>query len=1279
MGMGARTTVFAISDNARASRPWYRAAALLAGCLLSRAIAAGGSPPLVHAPLIFYPGEGAWHGVGPETAVTMQGTEIDVRTGSGRLTVVYEGASRQSRMSGCGAPTATFNSLRGSQPSQWRTGVAGYDCILAEGLYTGIDLRLSGPAGRLKSDFLVRPGTRPDVIAFRHAGALRTRVVDGGALVSDIPGGGQWRDERPYAYQESSGRRVEVDAAYEVGTDGLVRFRLGYYDAQLPLVIDPVISFSTLLGAAGISSATAVAADSSGYVYVAGYADTAGMPLAGAQKSAPTGVDVYVAKIDPATGRIVYATYLGGGWDDRAAAIAVDSHGNAYLAGTTASPNFPVKLASQTALSGYRDAFLLELDATGGLVFSTFYGGTDADSATALRLSGTTLWMAGDTSSLTLPGTPGAQAANSGVQDGFVASFSTAGEPLTATFVGGAARDSVRALALGGDGTVYVGGLTESPSLNGAAGGFQSTLRGAQDGFIARFSGNLQTILNSTYVGGTGGGGATVESVAALAVDALQNVYAAGNTPSPDFPCVSGWACTFGGQQDGFVLKASKDLSTLTWSTYLGGAGKDYANALVYEPAGTLAVAGSTTSPDFPSVAPLQAGYAGGTGDAFLARISADGRTVPLATCLGGSGADGAYALTLGSDGTLTLAGQSGSLNYPQVKVIQTPVGVALRMFVTRVASSNLPSLDGVTAVLGPGWAQTFTFTVSHPSGWNAIARMELLIASSTTATSTCRLLFHRDTNTLDLDDNGTWKPVHIGLPEWAANSNCLLYGKASTASTSGNALTISAVLQFGGGFTGSRNLYMNAAGWDNAATGYVQKGAWMVTTAANQWPSASSVTPASGGGASQVFRFTLTDRNGGSDITRSRFIFNTSLVEAGGCSILYEHLSDYVMLAPDQGGGWLGGGQAGSGATLQNSYCRVNLAGTSSTVSGNDRIVNLDITFLPGFQGRKQIYALAADLSENGYAWLPVGEWNPTVGAVNQAPVWVWMMQSGASGPSVALVADFVDPEGASDIASLRLHINSGLGTTGACSLRYDAAADAVYLLNDAGSSWLGPATPGSAAVLQNSQCRFAMTDVRASLFAGDIRLAAIPQFQPSFSGSKTIYVQAADKSGLSSSWVQSGNFTAAATGPNHAPLAAFMTPTSAIGSRQQFTLAFADANGASDINSAQILMNSYPFIQQGCYLLLYKPGNLVYLADDTGSNFAPVRLGASETARNSQCTLYGATSSVTSSGNLVLLTLDLSFTMAFESLRYFWANVTDVSGVTGPSPTLGQYGVVP
>jgi hypothetical protein len=1277
--MGERTTDLAGMDAAGGHRRRRRAAALLAGCLWLPASLAGAAPPLIHAPLIFYRDAGAWHGAGPEMAVTVRGPEIGVGAGSGSLRVVYEGANREPRTNGCGAPAVTLNSIRGNQPARWKIGVAGYDCILVEQLYAGIDLRLSGPAGRLKSDYLVRPGSRPEWIAFRHLGALRTRVEEDGALVSDIAGGGQWRDERPYAYQESSRGRIEVDAAYEVGADGLIRFRLGRYDEGLPLVIDPVISFSTLLGMAGISSATAVAADSSGYVYVAGYADTAGMPLSGAQKSAPTGVDIYVAKLDPAAGRVIYATYLGGGWDDRAAAIAVDAQGNAYLAGSTTSPDFPLKQASQAALSGYRDAFLLKLDAAGGLAFSTYYGGTDADSAAALKISGATVWMAGDTSSLALPGTPGAQSTNSGLQDGFVAAFSTAGAPLTATFVGGVARDSVRALALGGDGTVYVGGLTESPSLMGAGGGFQQMLRGVQDGFIARLSGNLQSVLNSTYVGGTGGGGSAAETVAALAVDSLQNVYAAGTTPSPDFACVAGWVCTFGGQQDAFVLKASKDLSTLVWSTFLGGAGKDYANALVYEPAGALALAGSTTSPDFPVVAPLQAAYAGGSGDAFLARIAADGQAVTLATYLGGSGAEGAYALALGVDGALTLAGQSGSLNYPQVKAVQAPAGTALRMFVTRVTSSNLPSLDGVTAALGPGWAQTFTFTVSHPGGWNAIARMELLIASSTTATSTCRLLFHRDTNTLDLDDNGTWKPVHIGLPEWAANSNCLLYGKASSASTSGNALTISAVLQFGAGFTGTRNLYMNAAGWDNAATGYVQKGSWTVTTAANQWPSATAVSPASGGGASQVFRFTLTDRNGGSDITRSRYIFNTSLAEAGGCSILYEHLADYVMLAPDQGGGWLGGGQAGSSATLQNSYCRVNLAGTSSTVSGNDRIVNLDITFLPGFQGRKQIYALAADLSENGYAWLPVGEWNPTAGSVNQAPAWVWMLQSGASGPGVALVADFVDPEGAADIASLRLHIHSGLGTAGACSLRYDAASDAVYLLNDAGSAWLGPASPGSAAVLQNSQCRFAMTDVRASPFGSEMRLLAIPQFQSSFAGPKAIYLQATDKSGMASPWIQSGNFTAAATGPNHAPLATFMTPTSAIGSRQQFTLALADANGVSDINSAQILMNSYPFIQQGCYMLLYKPGNLVYLADDTGSNFAPVHLGASETARNSQCTLYGATSSVATSGNLILLTLDLSFTMAFESLRYFWANVTDQAGVTGPSPTLGQYGVVP
>jgi len=327
-------------------------------------------------PVVFHevsPGEWAARGGALEARIVPSG--VHLREGSRRLDVEYVGALPAGSVGGCGVAEGHLNFLLGDEPGLWRKGVPAYDCAQVRGLYPGIDLRLTESRGRLKSEYVVSPGAKPSQIRIRYSPARALALEADGSLRIDSAQG-VWREEAPVLYQRRGDSVEVVVGSYEVAPDGLVGFRVGDYDHSLPLVIDPVVTFSTLLGGNGISAATAVGVDGAGFVYVAGYTDAADLPVLGGAQARGGGVDAYVAKIHASTGRLVYATYLGGAADDRAFAMVVDAMGSAYVAGWTTSTNFPTRNAAQASLAGNRDGFVLKLSPTGdGLAFSTYFGG----------------------------------------------------------------------------------------------------------------------------------------------------------------------------------------------------------------------------------------------------------------------------------------------------------------------------------------------------------------------------------------------------------------------------------------------------------------------------------------------------------------------------------------------------------------------------------------------------------------------------------------------------------------------------------------------------------------------------------------------------------------------------------------------------------------------------------------------------------------------------------------------------------------------------------------
>jgi hypothetical protein len=606
-------------------------------------------------------------------------------SGGRRLGIRFDSTTGPLHVEGANALTGRVHFLTGADPENWVRDVPIYGAVIYREIYPGVDLRYaSGPKG-LKTEFRLAPGADPHRIGWFYVGAVGLRVEGNGDLVVDWPGG-SLREARPEIYQERDGRRVSVTGRYRI-SGNRVSFELGPWDPALPLVIDPMLSFSTYLGGSGFDSVRAVAVDWTRNVYVAGYTDSRDLPVRNAlQAQSGGGVDAFVAKLNP-SGSLVYLTYLGGTGDDRAFGIAVDTSGNAYLTGWTYSTNFPTTAgARQRVLGGGRDAFVAKLNSAGsGLVYSTFLGGTNHDTGSGIALDASgNAFVAGDTYSSDFPVRSPFQSLSRGRQEAFVAKLNGAGDALLwSTYLGGYGDDRATALAVDASGAVYVTGATDSPNFP-----TQSPIRGlagGQDAFVVKLSPDGAALVYGTYLGGSSGSAAVAEVGLGIQVDGAGNAYVAGVTPSLDFPVVNAFQAVYnGGTFDGFVAKLNAQGSALLYSTYLGGASLDYATALSVNRAGVAAVAGYTASSNFPVLGGPQPALAGSY-DAFLVRLNPQGNALEASTYLGGSGAEAAYGVFLDPAGNAWVAGQTGSVNFPIKNPAQAVNMGGLAGFVTKV------------------------------------------------------------------------------------------------------------------------------------------------------------------------------------------------------------------------------------------------------------------------------------------------------------------------------------------------------------------------------------------------------------------------------------------------------------------------------------------------------------------------------------------------------------------------------------------------------------------
>ena len=618
------------------------------------------------------------------------------------------GGQRAPRVVGLDPQATKSNYFLGNDSRRWHTGVSHYARVRYEDVYPGIDLVYRGNQRQLEYDFVVAAGADPGRIRLAFQGVDALKIGAQGELVVHTAQG-DLVQHPPVLYQEAGEKRQPVEGHYVLRTGHQVGFAVGRYDRGRPLIIDPVLTYSTFLGGSGEDQIRALAVDAAGNVYVTGLTTSTTFPGVNGGSIQPAhsgGVnDAFVTKINPTGTAIVYSTFLGGSGIEWGFAIAVDSAGNAYVTGYTSSTTFPgVNGGSiQPANGGGDDAFVTKINPTGtAIVYSTFLGGSGGDYGRAIAVDGAgNAYVTGFTDSATFPGVGGSsiQSANGGgasPADVFVTKINPTGTAIVySTFLGGSGSEQGLGIAVDGAGNAYVTGNTSSSTFPGVNGSSIQPAIGGSDAFVTKINPAGTAIVYSTFLGGS-----FDDSGRGIAVDSAGSAYVTGTTTSTTFPGVNGSSlqpANGGGSfpGDAFVTKINPTGTAIVYSTFLGGSGSDGGFGIAVDSAGNAYLIGETASTTFPGVnaTSIQPASAGGAADAFVTKINPTGTAIVYSTFLGGGGYDGGLGIAADGSGNTYVAGNTDSTTFPGVdgsSLQPANGGSASDGFVTKIKEPGL-------------------------------------------------------------------------------------------------------------------------------------------------------------------------------------------------------------------------------------------------------------------------------------------------------------------------------------------------------------------------------------------------------------------------------------------------------------------------------------------------------------------------------------------------------------------------------------------------------------
>lgn len=484
----------------------------------------------------------------------------------------FVGANPAARVTGLDELTGKANYFLGRDPAQWRTSVPLFGRVSVAQIYPGVELIYYGNAQRLEYDFVVAPGADPSKIVIQFTGADQIQIDAAGELVFTL-GRETIRQPKPVVYQTVRGSRKLIPGSYSLTAGQTVAFQLGEFDRELPLVIDPVLSYSTFYGGSGLDIARAVGVDTNGFVYVAGETTGALPTSPGTRTNRYNGSgsykgDAFVAKFSNDASSLIYLSYLGGSADDVGLSLAVDDAGHAYVTGWTDSDDFPTTNAIQPRIGGQPypgldlypiDGFVAKLGVAGtNLIYSTYLGGDLVDEGVGIAVDrGGAAYVTGYTESTNFP------------------TLNT----MTGWPFGGGTNYPV--------GSNYVEAVYFYRGTN---------YHGNGDAFLTKISPSGTNSIYSLFLGGT-----NQDAGSGVAANAAGLAFVTGSTRSPDFPIFPTNQFGLASGLDAFVTIIGATGTNPVFSTFLGGSGDNAGYRIALDAASQYYVTGTTQNdPSFP-------------------------------------------------------------------------------------------------------------------------------------------------------------------------------------------------------------------------------------------------------------------------------------------------------------------------------------------------------------------------------------------------------------------------------------------------------------------------------------------------------------------------------------------------------------------------------------------------------------------------------------------------------------------------------------------------------
>jgi hypothetical protein len=646
-----------------------------------------------------------------------------------------DGAKGAPSITGLDRLPGVSNYFIGQDPRNWHIGVASYARVQYTEIYSGIDLVYYSTGNRIEYDFIVKPGADPKQVLLSFDGAETISRDTNNGDVSIPMVAGKMVLQKPVLYQMERGQKKIIECNYKFRGNDQLGFDVGDYDRSEPLVIDPVLAYSTYLGGSNQDDSYGMTVDSNGNAFVAGSTWSDDFPVAGTSISAPPlgGYKMFVSEINPSGTALIYSTYIGGtsGYE-WATGIAIDSNRYVYITGIISSADFPVTSnAFQTSYGSgaVENAALCKLTADGqSLLYSTYLGGTVADEGYGIAVdSGENAYVTGYTSSFEFPTTSNAvQSTLKGSKgNAFVTQIDTTQSGTSSlvysTFLGGTSTIIVEtteggsAIAVDSQKNIYIAGTACSPDFPVTPNAFKTT--GSADSCSA-FLSKVDTtqsgsagLIYSTYFGGTASG-STFDIGYGLALDSSKKVYVSGSSTTSYFPTTTGATNSATGKA--FVAKFDTTMSnanSLIYSTLVGGSNgisNDAASVVAVDANGNAYLTGWTFGTDFPITAEASQSVLGGDASTFLTVVNKDASRILYSTYWGGTNNFSfSYGLALDTNNNMYVTG------FTYASDMQTTTGVFQSSgsergndaFVAKFTALNVPRISSLSPPCGPNGA----------------------------------------------------------------------------------------------------------------------------------------------------------------------------------------------------------------------------------------------------------------------------------------------------------------------------------------------------------------------------------------------------------------------------------------------------------------------------------------------------------------------------------------------------------------------------------------------